>query len=305
MNKSVTILIPCYNGQNYLKRCLDSCVNQTYQNLKILVVNDGSTDESQKIIEEYMSKYPNINLINQTNQGLSETRNILIQNCFTTYGYFVDVDDWIDQDCIEYFVKNSDDYDLVIGRSFISKKNKNKNFWINNKITKKTNNESYLVNNDCFCWNVLFKTEYFKQFQFLKSAAFFEDIGLMSYVIYKTKKIKFILEPKYHYWINHNSISRSKMNYKKIEDFYKQLEYFYNLIEHEKFINYPRAINDQLAFNHCIFFTYIEFKSDISKKDQKLFKQKLKNLELNHQKIKFPKRWWKFWYFLFYRLSGY
>ena len=93
MNKSVTILIPCYNEQNYLKRCLDSCVNQTYQNLKILIVNDGSTDDSQKIIEEYMSKYQNINLINQTNSGISKTRNVLFANTTTEYSFFLDVDD--------------------------------------------------------------------------------------------------------------------------------------------------------------------------------------------------------------------
>ena len=93
MTKSVTILIACYNGAQYLMRCLDSCIQQTYKNLEILIVNDGSTDQSQAIIEEYIDKYQNIRLINQNNQGLSQTRNILIQNCTTTYGYFLDADD--------------------------------------------------------------------------------------------------------------------------------------------------------------------------------------------------------------------
>ena len=305
MPHSVTILIPCYNGAKYLRRCLDSCVNQTYKNLEILVVNDGSTDASQSVIEEYVAKYQQIRLINQTNQGLSKTRNILIQNCSTTFGYFLDADDWIESDCIAYFVRHSDNYDLVIGQAFLSKKNKSKSFWINRKVNNKTTNESYLIANNCFCWNTLFRTKYLQQFKFLENASLFEDIGLMSYIIYKTKAIKFVLEPKYHYWVNPNSASRSKMNQKKLEDFCMQLEYFYSLVQQEKFTRYPRAINDQLALHHCIFFTYIKFKSDISKKDQKFFKWKLKNLEKKHQKIKFPKCYWKFWYFLLYRIFGY
>lgn len=93
MNEAVTILIPCYNGQKYLERCLDSCVKQTYQNLQILIVNDGSNDESQNIIEAYIQKYPNISLINQTNSGLAKTRNVLIENAQTKYGFFLDADD--------------------------------------------------------------------------------------------------------------------------------------------------------------------------------------------------------------------
>ena len=304
MTKSVTILIACYNGAQYLRRCLDSCVQQTYKNLEILIVNDGSTDESQVIIAEYMSKHQNIHLINQSNQGLSKTRNLLVENCTTTYGYFLDADDWIEPDCIAYFVAHSANYQLVIGQNFLSKKDKDKSFWINRKVNAKTTNESYLIANSCFCWNILFETKYLQQFKFFEGACFFEDTGLMSYLIYKTKAIKFLLEPKYHYWVNPHSASRGKMNLQKLEDFWNQLKYFYTLIEQENFVKYPRTINGQLAYYHALLYVYSNWQSNLNKMQKKAFKQRLVNLEKIHQKLKFPRRFWKFWHFFFYRICG-
>lgn len=90
---SVTILIPCYNGAPYLERALNSCLKQTYQNLKILIINDGSTDQSLAIIRSYLSQYQQIRLINQPNQGIAAVRNQLIANANSDYGFFLDVDD--------------------------------------------------------------------------------------------------------------------------------------------------------------------------------------------------------------------
>ena len=307
MNKSVTILIPCYNGQNYLKRCLDSCVNQTYQNLKILVVNDGSTDESKKIIEEYMSKYPNINLINQTNSGIAKTRNILFANATTKYAFFLDVDDWLDPDCIEYFMNHQNNYDLMINAAWINKNNKQKSFYITDKINAKTNNETFLIQNAPFVWNVLFDMNFVRDnhFIFLETAPFLED-AIISLLIYKTKNIKFLNQPKYHYRFHFNSISHSNINSTKINYCLVQLEYFYTLIARDEFNkNFFRAINDQLAFYHSIIFSYIQFQAKLSRQEKKEFKLRLKNLEAQNYKIKFPKRYWKFWFFLAYRLFGY
>ena len=306
MSPSVTILIPCYNGAKYLQRCLDSCINQTYKNLEILIVNDGSNDHSQAIIESYIKNYKNINLINQKNCGLGYARNVLLENIKTQYGFFLDVDDWIDPDCIEFFMNNQENYDLIVNSAYINKKNKEKIYYITKKITDETNNKTYLINNTPFAWNILFDVAYFKKNNFcFLNGSFFEDAGLMSYLIYKTTNIRFLNEPKYHYFVNKESLSHSDIGKSKINSAFFQLERFYNLIQLENFHKYPRSINDQLALYHSILFSYIQFKANISKKDRKFFKWKLKHLENKHQKIKFPKRYWKFWYFLLYRTFGY
>lgn len=115
----------------------------------------------------------------------------------------------------------------------------------------------------------------------------------MSYLIYKTKneEIKFLNNPKYHYYVNNQSLSRNKISKEKIVSALKQLNHFYKLIKQEQFITFPRCINDQLAFYHCIIFTYIQFQSKLSSLEKKELKKELKLLEKNNRKIKFPRKY--------------
>ena len=94
-------MIPIYNVKNYLAKCVDSILNQTYKNLEIILVNDGSTDGSEIICEELKKKDKRIRIINQKNGGLSSARNTGIRNANGKYIQFVDSDDWIDYECIE------------------------------------------------------------------------------------------------------------------------------------------------------------------------------------------------------------
>lgn len=100
-NKKVSIIIPIYNSEKYLKQCLDSIINQTYKNLEILCVNDGSTDDSEKIINNYQIVDDRIILLNKLNGGQSSARNYAYQYVTGDYVMFIDSDDWIDSDMIE------------------------------------------------------------------------------------------------------------------------------------------------------------------------------------------------------------
>lgn len=114
----VTVIIPVYNSEKYIGRCLDSVLNQTYKDFEILIVNDGSKDNSQKIIDGYKEKYFDIIVsIEQKNKGVAITRNESIKKANGKYIMFIDNDDYLDSDYIETFVKNieSDDYDIVLG----------------------------------------------------------------------------------------------------------------------------------------------------------------------------------------------
>ena len=116
--KKVTLIVPVYNSEKYIGKCLDSILNQTYKNIEILVVNDGSKDNSQKIIDEFQSKYPDkIIAINQENKGVSKTRNESIKKASGDYIMFIDNDDYLDSDYIETFVTEAEkgDYDVVLG----------------------------------------------------------------------------------------------------------------------------------------------------------------------------------------------
>lgn len=103
MNELITIIINVYNGEKFIRKCLDCIINQTYQNLEILVINDGSEDNTLKILKEY--KDSRIKIITTKNLGLSMSRNIGIDNARGKYLYFIDVDDFICLDTIEYLYK--------------------------------------------------------------------------------------------------------------------------------------------------------------------------------------------------------
>ena len=96
--KKISIIIPIYNAERHLEKCLKSVIEQTYKNLEIILVNDGSTDMSKKICEEYQKKDLRIVLLNQSNMGPAETRNRGLSIATGEYISFIDSDDYIDKD---------------------------------------------------------------------------------------------------------------------------------------------------------------------------------------------------------------
>ena len=105
-NDLISVVIPVYNVEQYLPKCIESIMNQTYKNLEIILVNDGSTDGSQKICEEYKSIDNRIKIINKENGGLSDARNVGIDNSSGNYITFIDSDDYIDDDYVYTLYKS-------------------------------------------------------------------------------------------------------------------------------------------------------------------------------------------------------
>lgn len=99
--KLISIIVPVYNVEKYLSECLDSLINQTYKNIEIICINDGSTDESGKICDEYSKKYKNIFVVHKKNEGLGFARNTGMNHVKGDYVLFVDSDDYIDKDMVE------------------------------------------------------------------------------------------------------------------------------------------------------------------------------------------------------------
>lgn len=113
-NALISIIIPSYNVENYISKGLESCINQTYKNIEIIVVDDGSIDNTCKVVEEYIKKDKRISLHKKENSGVSATRNLGINKANGDYCLFLDSDDWLNDDAIEILVNNIDDNDLVI-----------------------------------------------------------------------------------------------------------------------------------------------------------------------------------------------
>lgn len=115
-NPLISIIIPIYNVENYLKHCLESLERQTLKDFEVILVNDGSTDNSLSICKIYSSLLPNCQIIEQTNQGVSSARNTGIQHASGSYLYFMDSDDWLDIYFIETLINeiNKEDFDVFI-----------------------------------------------------------------------------------------------------------------------------------------------------------------------------------------------
>ena len=111
----LSIVIPVYNCENYINRCIDSILNQTYKDYELILVNDGSKDNSLKIIREYEKKYDFIHVIDQKNSGPAIARNTGLKNANSPYIMFIDSDDYIDKDYVSSYMKYSTDFDVVIG----------------------------------------------------------------------------------------------------------------------------------------------------------------------------------------------
>ena len=120
MTEKITVIVPVYNVENYLNKCLDSLINQTYKNLEIIVINDGSTDNSGTICQEYAQKDNRIVYIEKENGGQSEARNMALDRMTGSYVTFVDSDDWVELDYVEILYKKITEYqaDIAVGNYY-------------------------------------------------------------------------------------------------------------------------------------------------------------------------------------------
>lgn len=120
MTEKITVIVPVYNVENYLNKCLDSLINQTYKNLEIIVINDGSTDNSGEICQEYAQKDNRIIYIEKENGGLSDARNVGLDKMTGSYVTFIDSDDWVELDYVEILYKKIIEYqaDISVGNYY-------------------------------------------------------------------------------------------------------------------------------------------------------------------------------------------
>lgn len=217
--KLVSIIVPVYNAEKTIKKCIDSILIQTYTNFELILINDGSKDSSLNILKKYENLDKSVIIISQNNAGVSTARNRGIKESKGEYILFVDSDDYIEENTLEILVKASEvnnNLDLAIGGLSIVKDNNAKHL---NAISedKIFNNLEFLSKNELFKFIVgpcgkLFKTEIIKNnnIKFDESLSLGEDtIFVLEYLKY-TKDVKFISENLY--FINETEGSLSRRN---------------------------------------------------------------------------------------------
>lgn len=241
----VSVIIPVYNVEKYLEKCLDSVINQTFQDLEIICINDGSTDNSLQILEEYSQKDERIIIINQNNKGLSGARNSGLKVAKGEYIYFLDSDDWIKNNLLEkcYTKMIELDVDVLVFGTY----NVYSNFIIENKrkisnFIKKYNIKAlYFEDNpliytqSCTAWTKFFKKNFLdnNNLHFEEEVRFSEDAVFWMQLLYCNPKIGLLDECLYYYRIkrsdaltsNNSNIMKKQWNayeYIKNTEYYKK-----------------------------------------------------------------------------------
>lgn len=238
MKKKLSIVIPVYNCEKYINRCIDSIINQTYKNFDLILVNDGSKDNSLKIIKEYEKRYDFIRVIDQKNSGPAIARNTGLKESKTPFIMFIDSDDYIDENHLsEYMNYSNGDYDVVIGGY---KKTSDNRIIFTRKLDINGEFSKYIVTGP-YCH--LYKKEFLEKNNIvLHDTLMSEDIYFNLDVFYYNPKIRIIDDISYNYYTNLNSISNtSHKGFNEKIDFLGFVSSLYNLGDkndstHEYFI---------------------------------------------------------------------
>lgn len=230
----VSVIVPCYNVREYVGECLKSLVNQTFSDIEIIVINDGSTDDTLNIISEFGDKDSRIKLINQENKGLSVARNSGIDCAAGKYITFVDSDDWVDNDFIEKLHSAIKAENADIASSSIIRYRKNfqkfRVHYTENKVFSSLEDkiEAANVPKCCYVWSKLYKTELVKNYKF-RQGAYFEDVLWTPEILKNSGKMVTVPDVNYYYRVNKKSIVK-KPSKKKIEDNYYAKKYMVDFL---------------------------------------------------------------------------
>lgn len=215
MEKMVSVIIPVFNVENCVAKCIESVICQTYKNIEIIVIDDGSTDRSGDICDYYRGKDDRIIVIHKENGGLSEARNSGIDHSSGVWISFVDSDDWIEPEFIEKLVRGINS-ERTISMCYYYKDSYNKR----EKNVFCTNNEHILPNKKAlrllledeypnFACNKLFPIVLFEEdkLRFPRKKAF-EDVALMYKLVIKASNVSIVPEFLYHYVVRKDSITQ-------------------------------------------------------------------------------------------------
>ena len=214
--KKVSVIVPVYNVENYITKCLESLVSQTLQDMEIIIVNDGSTDNSQQIIDNFVKKYPEkIKAFIKDNGGLSDARNFGIDRAIGEFIGFVDSDDYVTPTMFEqmYLLGKKNNAEMVI----CNLQKVNELGEITQKLCQIPNmperidikqHFSIFADLSYFACNKIFKKELFDEKKF-REGLHFEDIELIPQLLLKCKTIAQTQEYHYQYFERENSISKT------------------------------------------------------------------------------------------------
>ena len=291
----VSIIVPAYNASSYIRKCLDSLTNQTLKDIEIIIVNDGSKDDTEKIIKEYMKKCDRIKYFYKENGGQSSARNLGLTYATGEYISFIDSDDYVDYTMIEKMYKEitSKKLDVVLcGINYVYDDRVEKVYPFKEK--QKITSKDYIVTNPS-PWNKLYRKSLLDKNKFkFPEGIIYEDLSLMPRIGIWTNKFGYVNECLYNYIIHDNStMTISKYN-PKINGIFTSLDLLYKHFEERNKLDEFHDELEHLFIHHMMYNANLRFYSfkryDEIKEIAKIMKEKFPNWRKNKSYKNFSKK---------------
>lgn len=269
----VSIIVPVYNARQYLEKCLDSLIGQTYQNIEIICVNDGSTDKSLDILQDFSRRDSRIHLINKENTGVSQARNDALKEASGDYIMFVDADDWVDTETCETVLSCAveDHADIVMwsycsetnNRSFRKEIYPGKRVFTDSEVKKQLHRRFVGVLKDelahpeladalCPVWGKLYRKELLDGIEFidLRTIGTYEDGFFNLEVFGKATNVVYL--PKYYYHYRRSTTKSVTSGYRK--ELFAQWQNLFAQIrsyieENNLPVQYQEALRNRIALS--------------------------------------------------------
>ena len=248
INPLISVIIPCYNIEKYISNTIDSILNQTFNNFEVILVNDGSVDNTGKILDEYLKKDDRIKVIHKKNQGVAIARNTGLLESNGEYIYFLDGDDYVStsyfEDMSKIILKNN--LEIIISPYYIEKDNKK--FLLISNIKEKYYNRDFILKN-LFTRKICkaaIGTSLIKKEIIVKNNIFFneklsysEDYHFIIRIFFKAKNFYYTNKPYFTYVQREGSAINSKLNLKRLDTLKALIDLENNLnIENKNLKNY-------------------------------------------------------------------
>ena len=252
MVPKVSVIVPVYNSEKYIERCLNSILEQNYNDFELIVINDGSKDKSLEILKDYQNKFPQIiTLIDQENMGVAKTRNNAIKMAKGKYIIFIDNDDFIDKDYIETFVKEAEkeEFDVVLG----GYRRPNEKGEIIKEL--KVPQEEWAKFMIFAPWARIYKKEYLIQndIEFL-STNIGEDVFFNIQAMLISEKIKIIDYIGYNWFFNTESVSNTTQKNIQNLQVFELLNSCYNVLKEKNILEKNYEIVEMYFIRYIVWF---------------------------------------------------
>lgn len=286
----VSIIVPVYNVEKYLEKCLDSLIDQTYRNLQIILVDDGSRDSSGTICDRYAAQDNRIQVIHKKQSGVSAARNTGLEAVKGSYICFADSDDWSDEKMIETMYENMVEEKAqisIIGYDMV---------WEDGRCQKKSDENAYYVWNQReaiaqwmtqkifkgFMWDKMFAREIFSGIRFLEDRSYMEDVAIGLDLFARAEKVVYSGKIGYHYLQRQGSATNSGFQEREL----------LGITEAEKMIRFSeehQGIYDKEAYSRLLINVYTILERIVltgSKKDKERIPELKKVLREHREYLK-------------------